>query len=63
MSESDLVADGLNIAINGQEALDWLAQFLESNKFSYPAAERDRAFALILIQALKNAAAANTAPE
>lgn len=51
---SDLVADGLNISINRQEALDWLSQFLGAHKFSYPAAEKDRAFALVLIQALKN---------
>lgn len=51
---SDLVADGLNISINAQEALDWLMQFLESHKFSYPAAERDRQFAQVLIAGLRN---------
>lgn len=51
---SDLIADGLSVSINRQEALNWLSQFLEAHKFSYPAAEKDRAFALVLIQALKN---------
>jgi len=49
---SDLKADGLHINISDEEALDWLKEFLETDKFSSKGAEGRRKFALILIDGL-----------
>ncbi len=50
----NLTADGLHVDINAIEALDWLHKFLTTHKFSYPIAEAEREFAVLLIQGLKN---------
>ena len=57
-SYNDLKAEGLNVSITALMGLGWLQEFLTKNQFSYPAAEKDRKFALIILQGLYNKMAA-----
>lgn len=52
LNQNNLSDKDLHINIGFEEALEWLGAFLNTRRFSYAAAEKDRLFAVILVRAL-----------